>query len=716
MPEDKNKNFDEEEIRKKVRSDLLARHQERQSEQDDRIASESELPENKDLLKKQIKKIIRLRLEEKIFRKYPQFIKCSNHLGEILWLTEKEINNQHEFYPHEESFRQRLKVKRKPKLPKLPWIDQYTRDIEQEIAADIEERLESVKNEITSRDSQDSDQKIKDIIAQEEESFFQAHPSYKLYRSYTGQTKWLTKDEFENQDEFVEEVKSPWRTAMNYLALIGPIVLLLVISYLFLVNNKDQNAGYVVIDTGEHTGQIYIDERLILGYSPERPIKLSNGTHRIDFKKSGFSSNPLYYEITLDKMDTTHLHFSMIPIDTTNQVVLVFGANAVDAKVFINNDFSGTLDNNLRYLISPGKHRITLKKDNFHTEPPFRDIVATRQDTLHLRYSFIPQKQQPVKAVENEGLIEVIANIHGARIFINDRDTGQETNYIFYKLPYGRHRITLVKPGYTIQPSYQDFVISKDNLHVKAIFEIKQDMFRVKLSVEPEHGKIFIDNEEVGTGFWQGELSRGEHLVDFSDINYYQKPQSKKIFISEDTPKEYYFSYNFKFHVSFTPEEIRPSDYKGSIQVGYISDERDFHSDPNNGPQTIKSDLLNRMVWQLGYAFKYRNPPECDAIRFSFNVPGEVNLKENLFLKIWGYKTKEKYPLSISNNSRIQIIINNKIVKNEYEPAYLISEASENIFEQIVVNSHLQHGRNYIRLATNENNSVYYLLWKIAVE
>jgi hypothetical protein len=716
MTEDKNKKFDEEEIRKKVRSDLLARHQEKQSAQAGETTSDSAAAKNQDLLKQQIKKVVRQRLEQKIYREYPQFIKCSNHLGEIVWLTEQEINKQHEFYPHEERFWQRIKIRRKLKLPKLSWIDPYMREIEAEIVANIQERVKLVKSEIKKTDTQDSGQKIKKIIAQEEEAFFRSHPSYKLYRSYTGQTKWMTKNEFENQEEYVEEVKSLWRVTLNYLAVIVPVVALAVLAYLFLFNNKDQNTGYVLVDTGEYSGQIYIDERLILGHSPGRPIRLSSGTHRIDFKKSGFSSNPPYYEITLNKMDTARLTFSLAPIDTTNQAVLMFNANAVDAKIFINNDFSGTLTSNLKYFVSPGRHRITLKKDNFHTDPQFRDFVAAKQDTLYLRYAFIPEKQQPVKTIENEGLIEVIANIHGARIFVNDRDTGEETNYIFNKMPYGRHRITLVKPGYTMHPPYQDVVISKANQHAKAIFDVKQDMFPVTLTVEPEQGKIVIDNEEVGTGPWQGALSRGEHIVDFGEINYYKKPQPTKIVISEDNPKTYHFKYNFKFHLFFSTEEIRPPDYNGSIQIGYISDERDFHSDPNNGPQTVKSDILNRMVWQLGYAFKYRNPPECDAIRFSFTVPREVNLKEELFLKIWGYKTKEKYPLSISNNSRIQIIINNKIVKNEYEPAYLISEAGEDVFEQIQVNSHLQYGRNYIRLATNANNSVYYLLYKIAVE
>ena len=220
----------------------------------------------------------------------------------------------------------------------------------------------------------------------------------------------------------------------------------------------------------------------------------------------------------------------------------------------------------------------------------------------------------------------------------------------------------------------------------------------------------------MNTNKWHGELSRGEHYIDFSDIKYYQKPKPLTITVNENSKNKFSFKYNFKFRISFTPQEINPSEYNGSIQLGYISDERDFHSDPNNGPETIKSEKLNRLVWQLGYAFKYRNPPECDAILFRFNVPREVNLKEKIFLKLFGYKTKERYPLSISNNSRIQIIINNKVVKNRYEPVYMISEAADSVFEQIEVNTDLQHGNNTIRIATNENNSVYFLLWKILIE
>lgn len=717
MDEHKKDGLNEEELRKKIRSELVAKHKQKQSQHDDQATSKEHSPDDQDLLQEQIKKYIRLHLEETFYRRFPPFIKCSNHLGEIKWLTEAELEEQHEFYPYQENFRQRFRARRKVKLPDLPWIEDYSREIEKEITANIEKRLAKSDQFTEKTHIQNEDQKVKDIIAQEEEAFFRSHPSYKLYRSYTGQTKWMTKDEFENQEEYFEEVKTPLQKFLKLLAIFIPVIVAAYFVLFFIKKESDQDLSFLYIETGDLAGQVYIDERLILGYSPERPIKIRSGYHSVHLKKPGYSSEPSSYEITTTKSDTTRLVFKLIPIDTTNQAVLLFNSKAVNTKIFIDNDFSGTLPLSGQYIINPGKHRITLKKDNYLTEPPFIDLIAQSQDTLNLHFSFVPQKQQPVANIAiNDALIEVNANIHGAQILIDGKETGESTNYIFNKISYGNHRISLRMPGYTIDPPFQDLVLTKDNPYARATFNIRQDMFSVAIDVEPEQGRIIIDNREMNTNKWHGELSRGEHYIDFSDIKYYQKPKPLTITVNENSKNKFSFKYNFKFRISFTPQEINPSEYNGSIQLGYISDERDFHSDPNNGPETIKSEKLNRLVWQLGYAFKYRNPPECDAILFRFNVPREVNLKEKIFLKLFGYKTKERYPLSISNNSRIQIIINNKVVKNRYEPVYMISEAADSVFEQIEVNTDLQHGNNTIRIATNENNSVYFLLWKILIE
>ncbi len=63
-------------------------------------------------------------------------------------------------------------------------------------------------------------------------------------------------------------------------------------------------------------------------------------------------------------------------------------------------------------------------------------------------------------------------------------------------------------------------------------------------------------------------------------------------------------------------------------QIGYLDEDRNFHSDPSNAPEILKLEPINEQVWVLGYAFAYRNPPLNDAIVFTFDLPKSINLKK----------------------------------------------------------------------------------------
>ena len=68
-----------------------------------------------------LKKHLREVVEAELFSQHKQFIKCTNHLGESKWLTDTEIEEQHEYYPHQPGFIEKLSKKdqrkRKTKVP-----------------------------------------------------------------------------------------------------------------------------------------------------------------------------------------------------------------------------------------------------------------------------------------------------------------------------------------------------------------------------------------------------------------------------------------------------------------------------------------------------------------------------------------------------------------------------------------------------------------------
>lgn len=260
--------FDENELRKKIRSDLQKKHQEKKSRKDTEVKqkkiSEQHLSES---LKKQIKHIE----ENRLFSQHTQFIKCENHLHETTWLTALEKVEQHEYYALEESRWQQVKNKffsgSKIKIPQTAEIEEYRKKIIKEIEKDIESRLKTYQELIEHHEHKKQKNRIDEIIEQEEESFYKSHPDYKLYRNYSGDTRWLTDEEFEKEEEYTERVRSTKEKTLIYSGWALLFIVIIAFVYFLKIQFTDvhQN-GYVVISVNENRGQLYIDEKTIFRF------------------------------------------------------------------------------------------------------------------------------------------------------------------------------------------------------------------------------------------------------------------------------------------------------------------------------------------------------------------------------------------------------------------------------------------------------------------
>ena len=319
-------------------------------------------------------------------------------------------------------------------------------------------------------------------------------------------------------------------------------------------------------------------------------------------------------------------------------------------------------------------------------------------------------------AEEPIGLVEITANVPDAKIIVDGKDSGQRTDYIFHKVPFGEHVVAVEKEGYVAVPQNKRVRITEINPDHHLRFTLRRSELEISLKTTPVRGKIYLDGEAVGEGEWRGELPPGKYHVRFGNVDYYQAPEAQQIEVGENHPSDFTFTYDPRFFVTFSPEGIRPKNEMGSIQIGYLDEDRQFHSDPNNAPEISSPEPLNKQVWILGYAFAYRNPPLNDALSISFDVPASVNLKNNMWLKMWGYRTDEKYPLQFTSVSEINIKINNRAIQEEYRPRFAIEEASEENFERFRINNLLRHGRNLLQISTTSVNTTYFALWKIGIE
>ncbi len=161
--------FDENEFRKKIRSDLQKKHKQKTT------TDRTEIEENNDgklELTPVLKKYLRQIEEEKLYSKHKQFVKCENHLNEIAWFTAIEMAEQHEYFQVWESRRQKFKKKLFPaikfKIPISNEIEAFRKKIVVEIEADINSRLQKYEELIKHHEQKNQKNRIDDIIEQEE--------------------------------------------------------------------------------------------------------------------------------------------------------------------------------------------------------------------------------------------------------------------------------------------------------------------------------------------------------------------------------------------------------------------------------------------------------------------------------------------------------------------------------------------------------------------
>jgi len=712
--------FDENELRKKIRLELEKKHQQKKNvEKIEPDLSKKGKIELTPALKKAIKRIE----EERLFSNYNQFVKCSNHLGEIAWFTALELAEQHEFFPVEESrwnlFKKKFSSADEKKLPSNDEIDQYRETISHEIEESIQKRLEKYEKQIKEHEPDKKQNRIDDIISQEEQRFYSSHPDYKLYQNYAGKTKWLTNEEFKNEEEYTDRILTQKEKIIRNIVWSIGIILVIAIGYFVLNYNwNPANVGYIVINVNQQNGLLYIDDKLMLGFTNNQPLPLSVGSHYIYYRKAGFSTAPNFRNIEIALNDTSKISFLLTSQIDTSKGVVNIKSQYDDAKVFINDDFFGLARSNPKIFLPPGSYIVELKKENFTTSPVSSSIDLSRGDSIDLSFKFITETigQRKSKTNVKSALLEVASNVEGAHIFIDGKDSGEKTNYIFNNLPFGEHVVSLKHEGFNVSPAEKVIQLSSNQSLAKAYFKLNRTTMPVTITTRPVPGSIYIDGKEVGVGTWTGSLSIGEHAIDFSKIGYFLKPQVSKLIISEDKSANFTFTYQPDFSITFTPDGVKPDNVNGTIQLGYIDENNNFSADPNNGPKIRRTEYLPGDVWWMANAFNFRTPPANEAVAVSFNLPQQSEFGYNFIMKLWGYQSDQSYPLEISSPCNIRIEVNGEIIQNSYTPRYNLAEASDSKYERFQLGNLLHTGRNRIIVSTAKTNKRFFALRKISVE
>ncbi|MEJ2536813.1 MAG: PEGA domain-containing protein [Calditrichia bacterium] len=289
-------------------------------------------------------------------------------------------------------------------------------------------------------------------------------------------------------------------------------------------------------------------------------------------------------------------------------------------------------------------------------------------------------------STENIGSLEVSSNVKGARILLNGKDSGQETDHVFTQLPLGNYRAQVQLEGYDVQPEELQLNLTQKNPSGNAEFVLTRMFEKVTVRTEPASGTIYIDNEFKGEGSFEGVLKVGTHTISFGDISGYKKPKSRTITLKARNP--------FLWEVNFKNQA--------------------FTASSEGGPGIEFNDKIKEYVWKMGYAFPYRNPKGNDAIKITFMMPRDLDYDQNFTLVLVAASSQEKYPLSISTRVDISIKLNNSILSYYYQPKFLEDLGSLDKVEWDITKN-IRPGLNTLEISTTEDNNTFYFLKRVEI-
>ena len=530
------KKFDEEALRKKIREQLEKEHSEKQLKRQS-LANSEQITAHEEDESYYLEIYIRRKLQEEVYDKYPEFIKCANHLDQTKWLTPLELADEFEFFPLEYTFWSRFKRKsslgKNVKIPDTPEIKQMIREFRDEIDSDARERIEKYHTYLKENQNKAQSNQEEKIYSEEQDRFYSSQKGYHKYKNHIGETTWMTVEEFEAQEEFTDRIYTAFEK-IKITALISAIVIVLSFGIFSLVGmlNPEVPKGYLIVDLNKDKASLYINHALTVGFTPGMAYPINDGEYEISIILPGYRTDPIYQAVEISKGDTTHITFNLIPMEGKTGMVRL-NVPYEDASVYADGEFKGTAEQNELLALSPGNHTITIKKSNYISTPRFHTFSLNAGDTINLDFRLLramtPAENTPIHSKINLGLIEVNTNVKGAQIILNGNYTGFESDYVLQKIPFGQHIISVEKDGYKTYPKEQVVRLSQNDRQVKVDFTLTSTTGLVTINVHPDNATIYIDGKDASHGDFSGSLALGEHKVSFGDLKGYVTPDDQTI-------------------------------------------------------------------------------------------------------------------------------------------------------------------------------------------
>ena len=621
---------------------------------------------------------------QRFFNTLDDYELYANHLGEIQWMTNEEADKQHEFFIHEESSGILLnKIFFTSKTPDLEKISKPEREFRIQFRALLEE-------------------KFLGKITTETQKLIPQNWKYELKKEELFHIP-ITLDSLKSRD---------WKKPA---ILFSAIALLIIVFISFFVFKPADRTGQLIVQSNIEGGRIFMDNHTFLGYTGSIIQNIPIGPHRIAVEKNGYKTTPQYHNIEIlnDSLQTINVHLK--PLNSQIEGNLKIIADQKDSDLFINKEYYGKIEDFPVLTLDEGRYRVEVNKAGFITLPSEQMVNITAGDTVILILEQVSASTSSKSAYPNSGNLEITSNVSGALIYLNGKNTGKETDYVFTNLPLGKYQVELVKDGYSVEPEAVTLHISSSDPSGEASFKLKKEFENITIETDQLNAPIIIDGNLEGKGQLRTSLSIGKHEISFGDIDGFNAPSSQVINVKPRLPiniKVKYFPQMQILAEVTNNGNIRSKECE--LITGYTFANRGFSPSDEAGPEVVYHEDIKNYYWKLGFAFPLRNPKGNDALQMIFRLPYELDYEQKFILKIDAAISEDRYPLAISRKVDISIKFNNNILSYYYQPKILEKISHTDPFEWDIT-SYIKPGANTLEIATTEKNNTYYYIKRIEI-
>ncbi|KAA3606510.1 MAG: PEGA domain-containing protein [Calditrichaeota bacterium] len=248
--------------------------------------------------------------------------------------------------------------------------------------------------------------------------------------------------------------------------------------------------------------------------------------------------------------------------------LLKVDSNIEGATVYIDGQISDYTTPCLIQNIEVGTHAISVKKDGFFVDAPFKEVTIDTTKLISVYFQ--------LKASTEYGYLDIKTNIDGVNILIEDEYIEQKANEGPVKVEIGSRKVAVERSGYTAFPFFQSVEVQKDqtsNVYFNlSRIEVKKAVRReLRITSNVKDSEIYLNGEPTGkfADYTFTDLEAGVYSV-FVKKDGFEEPKPKSITFSTTSDKIVEFNFELS-EIYIGGIEVTTEPVQGEIIIDGIS-------------------------------------------------------------------------------------------------------------------------------------------------